>query len=90
MVVVSKQLVLLYDLFKIMLKKLDNMIVDMVFCMIGYVCFNVFGIWWVGLDVVCQILRQQVGVDIGNIIIVDGLGFLWYNLIVFVIMMQVL
>lgn len=56
MIVVSKQLVLLYDLFKIMLKKLDNMIVDIVFWMIGYVRFNVSGIWWVGLDVVCQIL----------------------------------
>lgn len=55
-VLVISQLVLLYDLLWIMLKKLDNMIVDIVFCIIGYVWFGVSGIWWVGFDVVWQIL----------------------------------
>jgi len=89
-VIASKQSAPLHDLLKIMLKKSDNMIADTVFRMIGHSRFNVPGTWRAGSDAVRQILRQQVGVDIGNTIIADGSGLSRHNLIAPATMIQVL
>ena len=89
-IIASKQSAPLHDLLKIMLKKSDNMIADTVFRMIGHSRFNVPGTWRAGSDAVRQILRQQVGVDIGNTIIADGSGLSRHNLIAPATMIQVL
>jgi len=89
-VIASKQSAPLHDLLKIMLKKSDNMIADTVFRMIGHSRFNVPGTWRAGSDAVRQILRQQVGVDIGNTIIADGSGLSRHNLLAPATMIQVL
>ncbi|HFZ8996118.1 TPA: serine-type D-Ala-D-Ala carboxypeptidase [Citrobacter freundii] len=89
-VIASKQSAPLHDLLKIMLKKSDNMIADTVFRMIGHSRFKVPGTWRAGSDAVRQILRQQVGVDIGNTIIADGSGLSRHNLLAPATMMQVL
>ncbi|XTZ38900.1 serine-type D-Ala-D-Ala carboxypeptidase [Salmonella enterica] len=89
-VIASKQSAPLHDLLKIMLKKSDNMIADTVFRMIGHARFGVPGTWRAGSDAVRQILRQQVGVDLGNTIIADGSGLSRHNLLAPATMIQVL
>lgn len=80
----------LSDLLKIMLKKSDNMIADVVFRTIGHERFGVPGTWRAGADAVRQVLRQKAGVDLGNSIVVDGSGLSRHNLLTPATMMQAL
>lgn len=89
-VLAASQSAPLHDLLQIMLKKSDNMIADTVFRTIGHVRFGVPGTWRAGSDAVRQILRQQVGIDLGNTFIADGSGLSRHNLIAPATMMQIL
>ena len=62
-----------------MMKESDNLIADMLFKKMGQVRFGAPGTWQKGSRAVREFLKNDVGIDIERIVIMDGSGLSRYN-----------
>ncbi|MWN04887.1 serine-type D-Ala-D-Ala carboxypeptidase [Gilliamella sp. Pas-s95] len=71
----------LSELLTVMLKKSNNLYADVIFRTLGAHYYNVQGTWRNGGDAVKQILRKKTGINLENLVIVDGSGLSRLNLV---------
>ncbi|NUF26485.1 D-alanyl-D-alanine carboxypeptidase / D-alanyl-D-alanine-endopeptidase (penicillin-binding protein 4) [Gilliamella bombicola] len=77
----SSQSELLSELLTVMLKKSNNLYADAIFRTLGAHYYNVQGTWRNGGDAVKQILLKKAGINLENLVIVDGSGLSRLNLV---------
>lgn len=80
----------LSELLTIMLKKSNNLYADAIFRTLGAHYYNIQGTWRNSGDAVKQILRKKAGIDLENLVIVDGSGLSRLNLVSANKMMEIL
>ncbi|MGE0669700.1 MAG: D-alanyl-D-alanine carboxypeptidase/D-alanyl-D-alanine-endopeptidase [Parachlamydiales bacterium] len=71
----------LFEMVVEMMKESDNLIADTLFKKIGQRTFEAPGSWQNGLEAVNSFLKDKVGIDPANTVIVDGSGLSRYNLL---------
>lgn len=87
---VSSQSAPLSELLTVMLKKSNNLYADAIFRTIGAHYFKIPGTWRNSGDAVKQILLKKSGIDLENLVIVDGSGLSRLNLVSADKMMEIL
>ncbi len=71
----------LFEMVVEMMKISDNLIADSLFKKIGQQIFGSPGSWQNGMEAIKSFLTEKVGMDVSNLVIVDGSGISRYNLL---------
>lgn len=71
----------LSELLKTLLKESDNLYADTLFKKVGQVRFGAPGTWQKGSRAVREFLAQKVGMDVEEMVVLDGCGLSRYNLV---------
>lgn len=77
----SSQSVPLSEILTVMLKKSNNLYADAIFRTLGVHYYNIAGTWRNSSDAVKQILLTKAGINLENLVIVDGSGLSRLNLV---------
>jgi len=71
----------LAEILKVVLKVSDNLSADALFKKVGQVRYGSPGTWQKGSRAVREFLEGKAGLDVGNIVVLDGCGASRYNLV---------
>lgn len=71
----------LKEILKVVLKNSDNLYADALFKKVGQTRFGYPGTWLNGSKAVREFLSQKVGLDVSEMVVLDGCGVSRYNLV---------